>query len=197
MKITITASLILRDGSKTTFAKYYLEQYGKTLDPDQPMLRCGVIHIPPELANWTGLTREQRENYKLMESIAEKTHVEPPERVRALREFAGRLSGNKELAREMADLNVEWARDPLKVKAKLLEAERLEFRKGAIKAFPGGDWDSDLRKGGLYQACKTLNKIYIVVPEGFKKNMEDLWRAMLSVSRRLGVVVIREHRPFF
>jgi aubergine-like protein len=73
-----------RDGNKITYKDYFKKAYGKVINNvKQPLFAYDDkrtkqrIFLVPELVHMTGLTDDQRNNFKLMKEMAVYTKLEP------------------------------------------------------------------------------------------------------------------------
>ena len=61
----------------------------------------GPIYLVPELCNMTGLSDEQRANFKLMQDMGAFTRQDPVKRTQVLKKFAERLNTQPEVNEDM------------------------------------------------------------------------------------------------
>ena len=117
------------NGEKLSLAKYYADKYGKAVrDLKQPLIistpplreqragrEGGSVFLVPELCNMTGLSEEQRANFKLMTDLGKITRQGPEERARTLGKFAKRLNTNKQIEDDLKEWNLKFSTELVKV----------------------------------------------------------------------------------
>ena len=104
-------------GTETTIAEYYKKRYNLVIkDLKQPLLisnpnarqrRAGItepIKLVPELCHMTGLSDEQRADFKLMKAVNGVTLGDPKNRVLQLNKFSQRVTSNENIKKEL----LEW-----------------------------------------------------------------------------------------
>ena len=104
-------------GTETTIAEYYKKRYNIVIkDLKQPLLvsnpnarqrRAGItepIKLVPELCHMTGLSDEQRADFKLMKAVNGVTLGDPKNRVLQLNKFSQRVTSNENIKKEL----LEW-----------------------------------------------------------------------------------------
>ena len=115
-------------GESLSLVQYYADKYGKTLrDLQQPLIisvpplreqregNTGPIYLVPELCNMTGLSEEQRANFKLMTDLGRITRQGPAERSQTLSKFSNRLNSNTAIKEELNSWNLAFARELVQV----------------------------------------------------------------------------------
>jgi len=105
-----------KDGQEksTSYREYYSKRYGIEIpdsEMDQPLLvsyprRKDVnkgmktnIYLLPSLCNLTGLSDEQRKDFRLMQRLSTHLHMDPVNRKKKLDEFMDRLRSDPEVRR--------------------------------------------------------------------------------------------------
>ena len=119
-----------KNGEKTSLVKYYAEKYQKTLrDLKQPLIisvpklseqrqtgeNPGPLYLVPELCNMTGLSEEQRANFRLMADLGKITRQGPEERSKTLQKFSNRLNGNPNIRKELEGWNLAFSKELVEV----------------------------------------------------------------------------------
>ena len=113
-----------------TLVKYYADKYQKTLrDLKQPLIisnpplreqrtggNTGPLFLVPELCYMTGLSEEQRANFRLMADLGKITRQGPEERSKTLQKFSKRLQSNANIKEEMAEWNLDFSKQLVEVK---------------------------------------------------------------------------------
>ena len=121
-----------KDGDKLSLVKYYAEKYNKTIrDLKQPLIisvpplreqragNTGPLYLVPELCNMTGLSEEQRANFRLMTDLGRITRQGPDERAKSLNKFANRLNTNVGIKEELSSWNLAFSRELVQVNLSL------------------------------------------------------------------------------
>ena len=117
-----------RKGESLSLVQYYADKYGKTLrDLQQPLIisvpplreqragNTGPLYLVPELCNMTGLSEEQRANFKLMTDLGRITRQGPAERSQTLAKFSNRLNSNAAIKEELNSWNLAFAKELVQV----------------------------------------------------------------------------------
>jgi len=94
-----------KENRDVTYAEYFRTKYGATvLNMTQPLLMSRPsrrdlnrgddqpIYLIPELSGMTGLSDEQRANFKLMKDVGDVTKLNPQRRVESLLNFRRRIA---------------------------------------------------------------------------------------------------------
>jgi len=154
-----------RDGTKTSLQKYYAERYNKSIkDPKQPLIisipkmseqragNTGPIYLVPELCNMTGLSDEQRANFKLMADMGQFTRQDPVKRTQVLKKFSERLATNPKVEEDMKAWNLALGRDLVEFRARILEPEIIigDGKATATYKMDNADWGSCFRNWKQY-----------------------------------------------
>ena len=128
-----------RDGSEITYIQYYQERFGiKITDLKQPLIvsmptkqeqrkwgRTDPVYLIPEICNMTGLSDDQRANFKLMAAVGEYTRPTPPQRLEKLRQFSQAIQKKVEIAKELKDWGMKIDTEPVKFKARTMDPEKI------------------------------------------------------------------------
>ena len=133
MSKTLDDEFELKDGTKTSFRKYYAEQYGIKLESKDPglivclprgsskkSLKQQPIFLVPELCHLTGVTDAMRSNWKLNKALADTTRMPPSERVKSVQQLIQTVLGSPQVAEEMKKLQIEIKLEPTTVQARVL-----------------------------------------------------------------------------
>ena len=124
-----TSEFDKKTGERITLAKYYQDKYNKTIrDTKQPLIisnpplreqrsgNTGPLYLVPELCNMTGLSEEQRANFKLMADLGKITRQGPDERSKSLKKFSNRLNTNEKIKEELKGWNLAFSKDLVEVR---------------------------------------------------------------------------------
>jgi len=149
-----------KNGEKMTLEKYYTQKYNKSLkDPKQPLIismpklseqrtgATGPIYLIPELCNMTGLSDEQRANFKLMQDMGAFTRQDPVKRSQVLKKFAERLNTQPEVNEDMKAWNLALGKSLVELRARILEPEQILGSKNSSASYKldNADWGSSFR----------------------------------------------------
>ena len=124
----------------------------------------GPIYLVPELCNMTGLSDEQRANFKLMQDMGAFTRQDPVKRTQTLKKFSERLSTNPQVSEDMKAWNLSLGSELVKLRARILEPETI-FGKGTNAKYKmdNADWSSCFRNWKQVSVV-NLEKWAVVVP---------------------------------
>ena len=73
----------------------------------------------------TGLSDDQRANFKLMKAVGEYTRPGPQQRINALRKFSSALASKAAMAKEMKDWGLKIDSELVKFEARTLDPEKI------------------------------------------------------------------------
>ncbi len=100
-----------KEGKEVSYIYYYEKEYSvKIRNPNQPLIKVSqvkklrflkegykeFIYLVPELVSLTGLTDQQKADFRLMKSLAEFTKLSAQERMKETQKMLGVLQGGKE-----------------------------------------------------------------------------------------------------
>lgn len=106
-----------KEGKEVTYLYYYQKEYGvKIKNENQPLIKVSqmrkmrflkegfqeFIYLVPELVSLTGLTEEQKGDFRLMKSLAEYTKLTAAERMKESHKMISLLQSEQQL---MFDIN--------------------------------------------------------------------------------------------
>ncbi|KOC68594.1 Protein piwi [Habropoda laboriosa] len=183
----------LRNGENISYMDYYRNKYQiKIRNETQPMLvtrlkpkerRAGqpeFIYLVPELCRATGLTDNMRNNFHLMNALAEHTRVSPKSRIDKLMAFNRRLRQEKAIVQELQDWNLKLDDRLVDIPARVLQPEKIILgNKIAVSSGQFADWTRDLRSKPLFNAARLSNWVVINVTrmrrdvEGFVRVLQE------------------------
>lgn len=186
-----------------SYADYYEQRYSiKIKDPKQPLLisqpkdrdrrggRMGPVLLIPELCHMTGLTDEQRNNYKLTSSLSRWTRMEPTERVNTLLKFARSMTTNTEVVNELKDWDLVLENNLTTLQGRLLSPEHIVLQGGKTEIQykqDNADWTNNL-KSGMLSACQ-ISRWLAVVPERESQKWGQFLDAMKRCAPGLGITL--------
>lgn len=147
-----------RDGTSINYAQYYKEKYNVNIrDMSQPMLlsmpkdrdrRGGndePIRLPPEVCNFTGLSEEQRNNFRLKQDLASDLMKDPNQRVQALRDLSSRMRNTVECVQAMRNWDMDLDQELVTVQGRQLQPVPIIYndrQRGKEYSPDNADWTS-------------------------------------------------------
>merc|ERR1719323_301032 len=192
-----------RDGTKTSLQKYYAERYNKSIkDPKQPLIisipkmseqragNTGPIYLVPELCNMTGLSDEQRANFKLMSDMGQFTRQDPVKRTQVLKKFSERLGSTAQVKEDMQAWNLQLSKELLQLRGRILDQEVI-FGGGASKAtykVDNADWGNCLRNWKQISVV-NLSKWVVIMNSKDEEVTKDFVQQIKKVAPTLGMTV--------
>jgi len=207
-----------RDGSMISYAQYYKEKYGITIkDLNQPLIismpskqdqrkygRTDPVHLIPEICNMTGLSDDQRANFKLMKAVGEYTRPGPQQRMNALRKFSSALASKAAMAEEMKGWGLKIDSELVKFEARTLEPEKIlqaAQRPPLSYGVDNADWGSQFRNFKMFNSGPGCHKWVLIVAQRdandgqeFCKNLEKACIGMGFPMKAPKAMVIKENR---
>lgn len=112
----------------------------------------------------TGLSDEQRADFKLMKSIAEVALAAPPQRIQSLQRFAQRLTSVQEIKDEFMKWDMKFHPQLQEFTARTLAPEEIVAGKGQKGSYKhdNADWGRMLSRLALFGPvkCETMAVIY-------------------------------------
>uniref|UniRef100_A0A182QY29 Uncharacterized protein n=1 Tax=Anopheles farauti TaxID=69004 RepID=A0A182QY29_9DIPT len=195
---TPASSFTKADGTSVTFMEYYQARYNVRIrDPRQPMLVTGssarqkregftgLLLLVPELCRLTGLTKDMRDDFQLMRSIADHTRLRPDRRMEQLMAFNERLQ-NTPATREVFQFwKVELDRRILEVPGRILEQETVVFNGSTIPAGRKAEWGQAFRNNRMLESVE-LRRWAILVEGSASRCASDFLRCMMEVAHAMG-----------
>ena len=113
----------------------------------------------------TGLSDEQRANFKLMQEMGAFTRQDPVKRTQTLKKFSDRLNTNPQVSEDMKAWNLALGKDLMALRGRILEPEVIlgDKKKTATYKMDNADWSSCFRNWNQFSVV-NLKKWAIVVP---------------------------------
>lgn len=130
----------MRDGTRTTFQRYFQEKHNQRIsDLGQPLLVAvqnsrrrrdeegdpQEVKLVPEFCNIAGLTDEQRNNSRLKRSLIQSSQIGPAERVRHLRKFLSKLHQTPEISAILNQWRYKYDSDLTEIKCRTMDTESI------------------------------------------------------------------------
>jgi aubergine-like protein len=128
-------------------------------DPKQPLLvsrpkdrdrrggMTGPILLVPELCFMTGLTDEQRSDFRLTSSLSQWTRMEPNKRVESLVQLSNRLTKVPSVVQELLSWNMKFSPKLLEMKGRQLQPETVILKTKVNYSANNADWTREVQRG--------------------------------------------------
>ena len=97
-------------------------------NPNARQRRAGItepIKLVPELCHMTGLSDEQRADFKLMKAVSGVTLADPKNRVLQLNKFAKRVTDNPKIKQEFLDWDMKFSGSLTHFQGRTLPPEKI------------------------------------------------------------------------
>ncbi|CAH2043482.1 unnamed protein product, partial [Iphiclides podalirius] len=162
---------------KISFVDYYKKNYGiDIMDWDQPLLISRdtkrmpgaeqptdfMICLVPELCQLTGLTDDQRSNFRLMKDVATYTRITPNQRHAAFKKYIRSVLENETARGRLAGWGLSIAPETVSLCARTLPPETLYFGGDVrVPGRPGADWGADATRNPVMQAVDVLRWVVL------------------------------------
>jgi len=185
-------------GTQKSYQEYYQEKYSCAVrDPKQPLLvsrpkdrdrrggMTGPILLVPELCFMTGLTDEQRSDFRLTSSLSQWTRMEPNKRVESLVQLSNRLTKVPSVVQELLSWNMKFSPKLLEMKGRLLNPETVILKTKVNYSSNNADWTREVQRGLFNPA--NITKWYMLYPERDRDKAVNFLRSMRQVAPGLGV----------
>ncbi|XP_026756481.2 piwi-like protein Ago3 [Galleria mellonella] len=192
---------------KISYIDYYKKNYGIDIeDWDQPMLISrDTKHMPgseaptdfmiclvPELCQLTGLTDDQRSNFRLMKDVATYTRITPNQRHAAFKKFIQNVLANETAKQRLSGWGLSIAKETINITARTLPPEPLYFGNNVkIPGKPNADWNGDVTRNGVMQAIDMINWALLFTDRD-KQITTDFVEVLKRSCRPMGINV---HNP--
>ncbi|KAL9704330.1 hypothetical protein quinque_007848 [Culex quinquefasciatus] len=192
-----------------SFLQYYRDRYNVTIsDRRQPMLisrakardiRAGMpelIILVPELSRITGLSDENRRDFRLMRDLAGHTRLSPDRRIVRLEQINDRLKKCKDSADIFRFWKTELDRRLVEVQGRVLPTEMILLHpvetKARTSAGDKADWQAAFREKPMYLTV-ALKHWAIVVPARESRNIGNFLNCLYQVSRKMTFMINQPH----
>jgi len=191
-----------RDGTQMSYVKYYKDRYGITIrDPKQPLIVSmpkkseirrgfdGPVHLIPELSFMTGLSDDQRANFKLMKDVGVYTRQPPPERFKTLMKFSTRVQQSAKIVGEMREWGIKISPNLVKFPARTLEPEKIKQREGQRDlsySMDNADWGNQFRNFKMFNGGPGCHKWLLVHSGREAQEARDFSDMVVKASAGMG-----------
>lgn len=204
-----------KDGTKYSYMDYYRDKYRVNIrNRTQPMLisrakpreiRAGMselIYLVPELCRLTGLTDQQRADFRFMQDFAKYTRVGPRERIDRLTNFSRRLLGNPQAMAELKSWDFNLSNSLVKFTGRVLPIENLHVaNQQSINGGQRADWSRSLRDAKQYHSPDLKSWIIVCLnrnrrdADRFAGNIQQAARGMKWNISSPRICEIQQDRP--
>ena len=93
----------------------------------------------------TGLTDEQRADFRLTSSLSQWTRMDPSTRAATLMKLSSRLTGQQDIRDELKSWNMEFSPKLMELKGRLLPPEQINLRTKVSYQSSNADWTRDVQ----------------------------------------------------
>ncbi|XP_045030836.1 piwi-like protein Siwi isoform X2 [Daphnia magna] len=189
-----------KEDREITYEEYYRTRYQQRIRyPLQALLMClpsrrdinrgntEPIYLIAELCGMTGLTKEERLDFKLTKVVANLTGVTPDRRVATLMKFRRRLEGTPQIQQELRSWGLEFAKEPVPCKARILSTFPLMMGPTEIRV-TNGDWGRNMQDKKMY-ASVNLNNWIVLHPRATTDKIRSFVKQIKTVGDPQGVHV--------
>lgn len=167
-----------------------------------------TIYLVPELCCMTGLcagtwivadkltlfarsTDEMRKNFSVMKDISQHTIIPPSTRKASLERFIKQIYDNEEISTELKGWKMEFGRQLLQLKGRVLGAEKIIFKNRTVPS-QNAEWTRELRNIELVQGIPLQNWVIIYsarAAPAAKNFIANLARAGSAIGLKSGAPV--------
>jgi len=192
------SSTFEKGDTKTSYFEYYNSRYNCSIrDSKQPLLvsrpkdrdrrggQTGPILLIPELCYMTGLTDEQRADFRLTQSLSQWTRMDPTVRANTLMKLSQRLTGVPEIRQELEKWNMKFNPNLVQCPGRLLDPETISLKGKVNYRSDNADWTRDMQKG-LFSPAHIM-KWYVIYPKRDEQKVMAFLSSMRKVAPGLGV----------
>lgn len=162
-----------KEKKEISYIDYYKEMYGvKVKDKDQPLLKHfdkrqrRDIYLIPELWKMTGLSDDQRRDFRLMKEMGTVTHKPAHKRMQDIKSLFETIKQSEKCTAVMKEWNIEIDQNPIEVKGYKLDVGKF------IMGYHGDDRKELNAEGDSEIDRKIQTKMY---EEGRLKNWYIFW----------------------
>ncbi|CAL8111662.1 unnamed protein product [Orchesella dallaii] len=202
--------------SLITYKDYFKTKYNVTVkDLDQPLLISKIkprkrynpdetirmVALVPELCNLTGLTSNQRQNYKIVTEIQTITNLNPQLKINSMRSLLTKILRSTLAKKIFKDWGIRMDADVKSLIARRIEGPKVAFKKDCKEKVVQDDFSKDASKS-CYEPVEVGKFLILCTKNDAVKAraFENYYKlACTSVGirvRSLGtVIVVSEYRP--
>ncbi|KAJ0174712.1 hypothetical protein K1T71_009820 [Dendrolimus kikuchii] len=160
-----------------SYIDYYKKNYGiEIMDWNQPMLISReskrmsgmeaktdfMICLVPELCQLTGLTDDQRTNFRLMKDVATYTRITPSQRHSAFKKYIENVMHNETAKNRLAGWGLSIAPETINLTARTLPPETIFFGNNVkVAGKPNAEWNNEVTRNSVMQAVDILRWVIL------------------------------------
>lgn len=187
-----------------TYVEYYKKQYDiKIKDLVQPLLWCKSkekeirggasvsknVYLIPELCCMTGITESMRSDFTMMREMANRTRLDPGQRVRNLETFMYRINTNETIRKEMGSWDLKFSDRLVQFDARILLPESIIQGRNRYKYDQrSGDFSKEMRGTPMHNAQHLEDWIVLCTREDNNK-AHDFLNNLYKVCPPMGMRV--------
>lgn len=189
-----------KDGSEISYMQYYKERYQvKIKDPNQPMIMSmpkrserragqeGPVYLVPEICYMTGLSDEQRANFKLMKAVGDYTRQAPEPRLATLMKFSKRMQDSKKIMDDFKLYGLSLEKELETFQARSLAPEQILNGKAPVSyQLENADWGSAFRNFKLFNSAGGCSKWILVYAERDAQESREFAKATIKSAIGMG-----------
>lgn len=189
-----------KDGSEISYLQYYKERYQAPIkDANQPLIMSmpkrserragqeGPVYLVPELCYMTGLSDEQRANFKLMKALGDHTRQAPEPRMTTLMKFSKRMHDTKGITDEFARWKLSLEQNLEEFQARTLAPEQILNGKAPVSyQLENADWGSAFRNFKLFNSAGGCKKWILICAERDVQESREFAKATIKSAIGMG-----------
>lgn len=191
---------------KITFLEYFKKTYGIEIrDWEQPLLISRdtkrvsgsekpvdfMICLIPELCQLTGLTDDQRSNFRLMKDVATYTRITPNQRHSAFKKYIQTVLSNETAKSRLAGWGLSIASETVDLMARTLQPETLYFGNNVkVPGKPNAEWNNEVTRNAVMQAVDIV-KWVLLHTDRDKQVARDFQETLKRCCSPMGIQVNR------
>jgi len=189
-----------RDGSKISYVQYYKERYQVDIkDQNQPLIMSmpkrserragqeGPVYLVPEVCFMTGLSDEQRANFKLMKAMGDHTRQAPEPRLTTLMKFSRRMKETKAVQDEFKKWDLALSTELEAFQGRTLAPEQILNGKAPVSyQLDNADWGSAFRNFKLFNSAGGCQKWIVIFAERDAQESREFYKATIKSAMGMG-----------
>lgn len=163
-----------------TYMEYYKRRWDITISNADQFLLAGVQtsgrrregedktpqNLIPELCNLSGLTEEQRNDFRIKNALLRSSQVEPQDRVQHMKNFLNTFHSNNHVAEALKEFGYNYANKPAEVQAFQFAVEKIGIGKEAQR--DKANWPAVDPKTASFEGVLTKDPQMAAAPSNLK-----------------------------